>query len=254
MGIQVGQDDITVNQKSSMMGNNREQIIMEHLPLVKFVIGRLGVFSSNDFEYEDLLNQGIIGLIEALDHFDTKYGTQFSTYATLKIRSKVLDYLRELDWMPRTTRDRVKKVKSAISHLEKEFHREPTDNEIAEFLDMDIDSLQKTLADTSRVVVSLDADDQINQDSEDALPLYDRLMDHNQVDPLIQVEEHDFHSLLVEKLKELPEREQMILSLYYYDRLTFKEIGEVLDISESRICQIHGKTVLTLKALMEREI
>ncbi len=103
-------------------------------------------------------------------------------------------------------------------------------------------------------MVSLDADDQINQDSEEALPLYDRLMDQQQVDPSVQVEEIDFQSLLVEKLKTLPERDQLILSLYYYDRLTFKEIGEVLDISESRICQIHGRTILTLKASLEQEI
>ncbi len=146
MDIQTGINDMVFDQKPTQVGESRDQIIIDHLPLVKYVIGRLGFFGSNDFDYGDLLNQGIIGLIEALDHYDAKFGTQFSTYATLKIRSKILDYLRELDWMPRTTRDRVKRVKTAITQLEKALQRAPNENEIAEFLDMDMDVLQKVLA------------------------------------------------------------------------------------------------------------
>lgn len=226
----------------------RESLILNHLPLVKYIVGRLGYSQYSELDYNDLVSQGILGLIDAVDQYDPRFGTQLSTYASLKIRSKILDYLRDLDWMPRTTREKVKKVQEAINNLEKKLHRTPTDQEIAQHLGMEETAVQKALVDCSRIIVSLDADEQFDDPDGDIGDPYDRLADVNQVNPSQHLEDKEIKGSLVEQLKSLSEREQMVLSLYYYDGLTFREIGEVLDVSESRICQIHGKAIHTLRS------
>ena len=248
MAYNNSQADIMAGDSLPTEEKNREELILSHLPLVKYIVGRLGYTYYQNIDYNDLVNQGIIGLIDAVDHYDPRHGTQLSTYATLKIRSKVLDYLRELDWMPRTTRERVKKVQDAINTLEKKLHRTPTDQEIGAFTGLDENLVQKALIDSSRIVVSLDLDDSFDTAEGEGLSLHEKLVDKNQVDPSEQYEEVEYQGFLVEQIKSLTEREQLILSLYYYEGLTFKEIGEVLEISESRVCQIHGKAIITLRA------
>jgi RNA polymerase sigma factor for flagellar operon FliA len=224
----------------------REEIIVRYIPLVHFMLGRLGFSQSNGSEYEDLVNQGLLGLIEAVDHFNSSYGTKLSTYATLKIRSKVLDYLRELDWLPRTARQRVRAVQEAVTHLERELHREPTEQEIAAHLNFDMDTLQQTMIDSSHTVVSLD--ETLDDNEESGGMFFERLQDDKQEDPSQEFETRDMHQHMVEALKSLSEREQMVLSLYYFEELTFKEIGRVLGVTESRVCQLHGRAVINLKA------
>jgi RNA polymerase sigma factor for flagellar operon FliA len=213
------------------------------------VLGRLGISRYRSDNYEDLESQGLMGLIEAVDNYKAEFGTKLSTYATLKIRSKVLDYLREMDWLPRTARQRVKIVQQAMTKMENELHRLPSDDELASHLGMDIALLQHTLMDSSHSVVSLD-DERVDTNDENGTSLYEKITDENQGDPSIEFEEQDTQQHLVYALKKLPEREQLVLSLYYYDELTFKEIGKTLDISESRVCQIHGRAVMNLKSLL----
>ena len=228
----------------------REEIIMRHLSLVKFVLGRLGMSRSYAEDFADLESQGVLGLIEAVDHFRPEFGARLSTYATFKIRSKVLDYLRELDWLPRTARQRVRAVQEATLALESKFHRLPTDEELAEYLHLDMPSLQKTLLDSSRVVISLD-DDNLSVIGEEGTSFHERLKDDQQCDPSEEFEQNDLQIALMKGIKILSGREQIILSLYYYDELTLKEIGIILEISESRVCQIHGRAMLNLKAFLE---
>jgi RNA polymerase sigma factor for flagellar operon FliA len=201
-------------------------------------------------DFADLESQGVLGLIEAVDHFRPEFGARLSTYATFKIRSKVLDYLRELDWLPRTARQRVRAVQGATLALENRFQRLPTDNELAEYLQLDMGTLQKALVDSSRTVISLD--DELSYDTGDeGTSFHERLKDEGQLDPSEEYEQSDLQDHLIKGLKILPEREQIILSLYYYDELTYKEIGKALDISESRVCQIHGRAMLNIKTYLE---
>jgi RNA polymerase sigma factor FliA len=228
----------------------REEVILRYIPLVHFTLGRLGLSKYKSSDYVDFESQGLIGLIEAIDHYDPKYGTKLSTYATLKIRSKVLDYLREMDWLPRGARERVKIVQNGISELEVTLQRAPSDIELAGHLNMNLDTLQQVLQDASHMVISLDAAYEESEDS-DATSLHERLLDEAQDNPSIEFENKDIQKYVVEALKELPDREKMVLSLYYFDELTFKEIGEVIEVSESRVCQIHGRAIITLKARIQ---
>jgi RNA polymerase sigma factor FliA len=228
----------------------REEIILRYVPLVHFVLGRLGVRRYKSSDYDDFESQGLLGLIEAVDHYNPAYGTRLSTYATLKIRSKVLDYLRQIDWLPRTARERVRMVQKGVNKLETKLQRLPTEDELAEFLQMDDTTLQKALLDSSCMVVSLDMETNELSDSE-SMPLYERISDENQANPSVDFEGVDSQTFVAKALQELPERERTVLSLYYYDELTFKEIGQVLSISESRVCQIHGRAIINLNAKLK---
>lgn len=230
---------------------HREELILRYVSLIHFVLGRLGLNPFGGIEYDDLVSQGMLGLIEAVDHYDPAFGTRMSTYATLKIRSKVLDYLRDLDWLPRIARQKVRAMQSATTELERKLQRIPTDEELASFLNIGMDELQQVQMDSTRVVVSLD-ETSTNPGNDDAdSSMHEWIMDEKQENPSDVYEEKDMQAKLVLAIKQLPEREQMVLSLYYFDELTFKEIGKTLEISESRVCQIHGRAVISLQSLLE---
>lgn len=231
----------------------RDELILRYVSLIHFVLGRLGLNPFGGIEYDDLVSQGMLGLIEAIDHYDPAFGTRVSTYATLKIRSKVLDYLRELDWLPRIARQKVRAMQGATVELERKFQRLPTDEELAGYMNMGLDELQQIQMDSSRVVISLDETNNKAGGENDDSSMHEWLMDEQQENPSDVYENKDMQASLVQAIKELPERDQMVLSLYYFDELTFKEIGKTLDISESRVCQIHGRAVLNLQSLMSDE-
>jgi RNA polymerase sigma factor for flagellar operon FliA len=229
----------------------REAIILRYVNLIHFVLGRLGISQATSVDYEDFVNQGVLGLIEAVDRFDPAHGTQFSTYATVRVRGHILDYLRSSDWMPRTARHRTRAVQAATQQLWGELGRAPTEGELAGHLQLDLPALQQTLADAGRVIFSMDA--LATSDSEDDLSLHDVLADENQPDPSEQLEEGDLKSQMMSALRQLTERERQILSLYYYEELTLKEIGEILGVTESRVSQLHARTVMNLKALLTQD-
>ena len=245
-------DDAQLIQEYQTTNNTeiRDDIVLRYIPLVHFVLGRLGLSKSMGPEYEDAASQGIIGLIESVDRFNYEYGTQFSTYATLRIRGKVIDYLRALDWLPRGARKKARLVQDAIDDLWEVHHRQPTDEEIAVYIDMPPGKVRQALIDYSHVVVSLDTNPSIYED-EDA-SFHELVADDSQVDPFELIEDADQKTLVIRSIQELPDRDQLILSLYYNDGLTFKEIGAVLEISESRVCQLHGRIVSKLKSALEK--
>ncbi len=227
----------------------REEIILRYVSLVHYVVGRLGISQMSGIDYEDLASQGMLGLIDAVDHYDPAFGTRLSTYATLKIRSRLLDYLRELDWLPRTARQKVRQLQGAMTALESQLLRLPTDEEVASYLSIDASSLQQIQMDSSRVIISLDEESDSGMDDGGG-SMHEWLTDEKQENPLNLFEEKDLRHSLIEAIKSLSEREQIVLSLYYFDELTFKEIGRTLDISESRVCQIHGRAVIGLKSIL----
>jgi RNA polymerase sigma factor FliA len=228
----------------------RDELILRYVSLIHFVLGRLGLNPYGGIEYEDLVSQGMLGLIEAVDHYNPVFGTRMSTYATLKIRSKVLDYLRDLDWLPRVARQKVRAMQGAMTELERQLHRLPTDEELASHLNLGLDELQHIQMDSSRVIISLDETSNKMSSEETDSSMHEWLRDEQQENPSDLFEEKDMQAKLAQAIKNLPEREQLVLSLYYFDELTFKEIGKTLDISESRVCQIHGRSVVSLQSLL----
>ena len=229
----------------------REKAVLQSVPLVHYLLARMGITQDMGTDYEDLAHQGLMGLIEAVDQFNPDFSAQFSTYASLRIRGKVLDYLRTSDWMPRAARKRTRMIQKSITTLWSENLREPTEEEIATHLGTTIDDVQQGLADSNRVLVSLDT--LMESDHKDEGSLHEYLRDDNQVNPLDTLVEGDLIEEMTGALQNLSEREKLILSLYYNDELTFKQIGKVLDITESRVCQLHARAILNLKAMMNDE-
>jgi len=229
----------------------REKLVLQSVPLVHYLLGRMGITQERGSDYEDLAHQGLMGLIEAVDHFDPKFNTKFSTYASLRIRGKIMDYLRTTDWMPRSARKRARNIEKSITELWSENFRAPTDDEIAARLGLEVKEVQQGLADSNRVLVSLDTMTEIDRESD--APLHEKFADENQTNPLDTLEAQDMLAELMMSIKDLPEREQLVLSLYYTEELTFKEIGKVLDLTESRVCQLHARAILSLKAAMTNE-
>ncbi len=228
----------------------REQIIIQYVPLVHYVLGRFGISQGTSTEYEDLVSQGLLGLISAVDRFNPAFGTRFSTYATVRIRGMVQDHLRNMDWLSRSARRRTRRVQEAINALWGQLQRAPTEEELAEYMQVDIAEVYQGLQDSSRVIVSLDSVFDSTGDEETSL--YDRLADENQPLPDENLDEKELHAAVVTALKALPERDQLILSLYYFEELTLKEIGAVLEVSESRISQLHGRAVLSLRMILRQ--
>lgn len=226
----------------------REELVLRHVSLIHYVLGRLGVSSDIGMDYEDLVHQGLLGLIDAVDRYNPEFGTQFSTYATVRIRGKVLDYLRSIDWLSRTARHRSKSIQKAIQAITSETNAPPNEQQISEYLGIDIDKVHQGLLDSNKIIVSLDA--LVNTDEENETSLYDTLADENQEDPAEIASENDLKARMVKSLKKLSERDQLVLSLYYFEELTLKEIGKVLEVSESRACQIHSQAILNLQAML----
>ncbi|MCZ2112010.1 MAG: FliA/WhiG family RNA polymerase sigma factor [Dehalococcoidia bacterium] len=231
---------------------DREAAIRQYAPLVKYVVGRLAIGLPAILDYEDILSYGTIGLIEAFDRFDGSKGVKFETYAISRIRGSIIDALRSLDRLPRSVRQKAKKLEAITLELTAANGREPTDAEIAELMGMTMEQYNQTLVDTSWVTVSLDGlldrDDQNDGSSSSELPA-----DPDQEDFTERLEKRQMLDALTGAIKTLPEREWLIVSLYYKDEMTMKEIAQILEISESRVCQLHGRALSRLRARLARE-
>jgi RNA polymerase sigma factor FliA len=228
----------------------REQLVLESVPLVHFLLRRLGITPELGPEYEDLVHQGLLGLIEAIDKYNPSFGTQFSSFASMRIRGRVLDFLRRADWMTRTARKRVRRIQSSVDELWSTLQREPTEDEIAANLNLDINQVQRGLYDAHLTFVSMDAPTKLDDEQDD---LHERIVDDSHPNPSDVVEDVELKGQLISGIQKLPERDQLLLSLYYHDQLNFKEIGRVMGITESRVCQLHARAILNLKAVMQNE-
>ena len=225
----------------------RNDLIVEYAPLVKFVANRIAMRVPPSVSLDDLISAGIMGLLDAVDRFDPSRQVQFKTYAEFRIRGAILDELRSMDWVPRSTRKKIHDMEKAVTAVEGRLKRPADDSEIAEEMDIDVDSYYGILNKARGVeLLSLDEylkDDRDNSESKKTFKSLirgnDDLGDHIMASELKRV--------IAESLETLTEKEQMVLSLYYYDELTLREIGEVLDLTESRISQIHTKAVIKLR-------
>jgi RNA polymerase sigma factor for flagellar operon FliA len=210
----------------------------------------MGVPKGKSSDYEELIHYGLLGLIEAVDHFDPKFNTRFSTYASLRIRGRIRDYLRASDWMPRTARKRINLIQQTIATLSNESLRAPSEEEIAARIGTDVREVRQGLSDMNRILVSLDMMVTTPEDDE---PLEEIVCDDSQANPADALERECLVEEMGNAIRELPEREQLVLSLYYNEELTFKQIGEVLNVTEARVCQLHAYAISILKERMKHE-
>lgn len=227
----------------------REELIRRHLHLVRYIAGRLVIHLPPNVEFDDLLAYGVFGLIDAIDKFDIRRGIKFETYAYTRIKGAILDGLRSLDWAPQSLRKRGREIAKAYGKLEAELGRSATDEEVANELGMSLDELQQVLSRLNHINV-LSLEDLIGGDGEDMVQLRDLIADPDSPDPFAHAEIKETRRRLIQALDTLPDREKIIISLYYYEGLTVKEIGELLGLSASRISQLHGRALLRLRGAM----
>jgi RNA polymerase sigma factor for flagellar operon FliA len=236
--------------KSSGAQEVRDQLIVHYSPLVKYVAGRVAVGLPQNVEQADLVSYGIFGLIDAIEKYEPQRGYKFETYAIARIKGNILDELRAIDWVPRSVRAKARSLEKAFAKLEGQFHRAPTDEELANELDMTPEQLQNTLGQISFVgLVALDEMLSVGSDRSDVATLGDTIADGAE-GPVDLYEVEEMRTILAEAIGRLPEREKIVLTLYYYEGLTLAEIGEVLGVTESRVCQIHTKSILQLRSRM----
>jgi RNA polymerase sigma factor for flagellar operon FliA len=220
----------------------REELIIKYTYLVKFVAGRLYASYGSNVEFDDLVSYGVFGLIDAIDKYDHNRGVKFDTYAQLRIRGAIIDQLREIDWLPRSVRQKSKELEKAYYEMESKLGRPATDEEMANSLGLSIEDFQKKVQNISTYsIVSLD--DLLDQKREVTSSEEDKQIET----PESVIENTEVKEILIDAIGNLPEKEKKVVSLYYYDELTYKEIGKLLSISESRVSQLHTKAIIRLK-------
>ena len=232
--------------KSDSDQRAREGLILHFSPLVKFVAGRLGSGLPRNVDPGDLVSYGTFGLIDAIDKFEPERGYKFETYAVNRIKGAILDELRALDWVPRSVRARAREIQRSMSELEHGLQRSATDQELADHMNMPLATLRDQLGELSTLgFVALD--ELLNPDERDSAAVGDVVPDAQAFDPSGAFEREETRYLLADSINRLPERDRLVVTLYYFEGLTLAEIGTVLDVTESRVCQIHTKAVLSLR-------
>ncbi|MDA8061080.1 MAG: RNA polymerase sigma factor WhiG [Actinomycetota bacterium] len=237
------------NYKTTGRRQLRDQLIIHYSPLVKYVAGRVSVGLPQTIEQADLVSYGMFGLIDAIEKFDTDRNIKFETYAITRIKGAIIDELRSIDWVPRSVRSKARAVEQAYARLEASLLRTPTDGEVAREMQITEAELQQIFTQVSFVgVVALD--DVLSMgDREDATTLGETIADRRD-GPVATFEVEEMKQVLAGALNRLGDREKVVLTLYYYEGLTLAEIGQVLGVTESRVCQIHTKAVLQLRSRM----
>jgi len=231
----------------------RERLILHYSPLVKYVAGRVGVGLPPNIEQADLVSYGIFGLIDAIVKFDLERAIKFETYAISRIRGAIIDELRAIDWIPRSVRYKAREVEKAYASLEAQLHRTPSEVEVAAEMGIKLEDLHAIFSQVSFVnVVALDELLSVGGEKGDKLSLVDTLEDTKAEDPVLAFESEETKFLLAKAINTLPEREKIVVTLYYYEGLTLAEIGQVLGVTESRICQLHSQSIARLRSKLRQ--
>ncbi|MGE5328619.1 MAG: FliA/WhiG family RNA polymerase sigma factor [Deltaproteobacteria bacterium] len=226
----------------------REKLIIEYSPLVKFVAGRLSIYFGSHVEYDDLVSFGVFGLIDAIDKFDIGKGVKFETYASLRIRGSIIDSIREMDWVPRSLRQKTKEIEKVYSEVENELGHAATDKEVADKMGITVEDFSKLLNEVN-VSSMMSLDEFLEQNYEIGVESNNVLKDGI---PENYIEVNELKEILSDSLSKLPEKEKMVVTFYYYEELTLKEISAIMGVSESRISQLHTKALLRLRGKLGR--
>jgi RNA polymerase sigma factor FliA len=227
----------------------RERLILTYAPLVKYVAGRVGSGLPSHVDESDLVQYGLLGLIGAIERYDPDRDVKFETYALARIKGSIIDELRAMDWVPRSVRSRARDIERAIGGLEAKLGRAPTDEEVAKQLGMSEGELDESLSEIGRSsIAALDELWTVSSSGGDRIALIDTIEDTQGPEPQSALAETEMREALGDAISRLPEREKLVVTLYYYEELTLREIGEVLGVTESRVSQLHTKAILRLKA------
>lgn len=241
------------NYLMSKSPTTREAIILKYAPLVKYVAGRVAIGLPSNVEFDDLVSFGVFGLMDAIEKFDLSRGIKFETYAIARIRGAILDGLRSNDWVPRSVRQKARELERVCAELENRLGRSATDQEISEAMNISIQDFYQLLSEVSCTTLSsLDELWMVHSNEDDSVRVLDLVKNNDSEDPLHQVEIDEVKTTLANAIDGLPERERMVIALYYYEGLTLKEIGEIMEISESRVSQIHTKAIFRLRGRLNR--
>jgi len=230
----------------------RERLVVAYSPLVKYVAGRLSSGLPAHVEEADLISYGLGGLISAIQRFEPEREIKFETYAIPRVRGAIIDELRTLDWVPRSVRARAREIERANAKLEHKLQRAPTDEEMSADLGIEVSEFQDSLIQISNsTIAALDELWTVSDSSGDQVSLLDTLEDPHAADPAAAADATDLKDRVADAIARLPEREKLVIALYYYENLTLREIGEVLGVTESRVSQLHTKAVLRLKSRLQ---
>lgn len=231
----------------------RDALILCYVPLVKFVASRVSIGLPSNVDFDDLVSFGVFGLVDALEKFESERGVKFETYAVARIRGAIIDGLRSIDWVPRSIRQKAKELEKAVATLEAQNGGPATDREICAALDLSVDEYYKLLLEVSGAsLASLDEMWAGDGDEEGTLRFGQMIENQSSENPTDAVADAEVKRILSEAIDWLPERERLVISLYYYEELTLKEIGHVLEVSESRVSQIHTQALLRLRGKLGR--
>lgn len=228
----------------STLTADQNKLVEQMAPLVKRIAYHFMARLPASVQVDDLIQAGLLGLLDAAKNFDDTQGAQFETYAIQRIRGSILDELRQADWLPRNVRKNLRRIEAAISSLEQQFGRAPREQELAEVLGVPLDEYQHMLLESRGYQLLHYEDFQESEDSD----FFDVFLSQNQIGPLDVLEDQRFRRALVQAISVLPEREKIVMGLYYEQEMNLKEIGEVLGVSESRVCQLHSQAVARLRS------
>ncbi len=224
----------------------RDTLIVQYIYLIRYVVGRVKVTLPATISIEDIAGYGVEGLINAIERYSPQKNTRFETYALIRIRGAILDRIRAQDFLPRSVRRKIKDIKNAQEKLKQELGRMPTTTEVANLLDMEPEKVNQLLAEDTTMTSLYDK----RGNTEDSVEIIDTIQDENKLNPQENAEEQNVKQELEKALKRLPERERIIMVLYYQENMTLKEIGETINMSESRVCQLHAQGIMKLKNIL----
>ncbi len=246
--VKISQFDLWQEYKTTKDPSIREKIILEYSHLVKYVAGRLSIYFGSNVDYDDLVGFGIFGLIDAIDKFDLNKGVKFETYASLRIRGSIIDSIREMDWVPRSLRQKNKELERVYTELENQLGHSASDKQVAESLGISMQEFYKLINDVSiSSMVSLE--DFLEQNFEIGIEYRNANKDER---PESYTELSEMKEILIKAISKLPEKEKNVVSLYYFNELTLKEISVIMKVSESRISQLHTKAILRMRGKLAR--
>lgn len=251
---QLSEEELWVEYSKAHDQKLRNYFIEKYAPLVKYVAGRVAMNVPSSVEFYDLVSYGIMGLIDAIDKFDPKREIKFKTYAVTRIRGSIFDQLRAIDWLPRSVRQKAKEIERTIADLESHLGRSANDDEIAEAMGVSVQEFHSQLLRVSgNSLVSMDENWYMNDGSDNApMSIEDTLESSDTYNPDVAAEKEEIKKMIARTLMELPEREKQVLILYYYEGLTLKEIGAILNVTESRVSQLHTKAIMILRGKLSK--
>ncbi len=242
------EEDLWIEFKKTKSTQLRDAFIRQYMPLVKYVAGKVAVNMPNSVEFDDLVGFGQFGLLDAINKFDPDKKVKFKTYAVTRIRGAIFDELRQLDWVPRSVRQKSREIEDTIVGLEAKLGRPASDEEVAGAMGLTLEGFNSTVLKVSGTSVLSLNDVWYSGESSDRMSIGDSIESPTSLNPDVIVEREEIKRVIMEAINELPEKEKMVLVLYYHEDLTFKEIGQVLQVSESRISQLHTKANMRLRA------